>query len=608
MYHLSESGGVKKLGERLSEILMNQKRSGMKSWLERVRKSDHIINLKSSMFDRVDPTKKHLNDTLLSRLPSSEMYYRSYLHSENVQFVAASPSNDFFLSLSVDGSVKFWHRIDSDLEFVKKINPHDGPFHSFSVSPDGNLLSTGSLNGRISVFQIPSFDLLSKFDFKNGAEVTVSFLSNEFIPINQLSFSFSNESEIHIIDALEKLSNDETIPTILRTLKNLHHSSITSIQFIEILHCSISCDSEGLIEFWKSDGSIPTFEYEFKTDTDFFILATNSLKAISCSVSKDGNYFAICCSDWAIRVFHIPTGKLKLTIPDDLTTENNFSLESEEVSLRFITERQFRQSNSYFSVTFDDSSSILLVPSIFGLKFISVNSGVVLRIIGRVEKHERFNSVALLQSGIPMVILTAFERQRIYLFTEKSPESAKRDVFNEKASQERLITPVKHRKQTVMKWPLLATLHTAMGSIKFRMFVEECPLAVENFVTLARRGYFDGIRIHRVVRDFCVQTGDPTGSGYGGESAWGGTFEDEFPIGGHKFDRPGMIGMANSGRNTNASQFFITTIATPHLNGKHTCWGEVVEGMENIKKIELVPVDNYKHPITEIKLINITFN
>jgi cyclophilin family peptidyl-prolyl cis-trans isomerase len=114
--------------------------------------------------------------------------------------------------------------------------------------------------------------------------------------------------------------------------------------------------------------------------------------------------------------------------------------------------------------------------------------------------------------------------------------------------------------------------------------------------------------MHRVVRDFCIQTGDPTASGYGGESAWGGTFEDEFPEAGHRFDRSGMVGMANSGKNTNASQFFITTVATPHLDRNHTCWGEVVDGMDNVKRIELVPVDDYKHPLTEIKLVNITFS
>jgi peptidylprolyl isomerase domain and WD repeat-containing protein 1 len=207
-----------------------------------------------------------------------------------------------------------------------------------------------------------------------------------------------------------------------------------------------------------------------------------------------------------------------------------------------------------------------------------------------------------------MALLTAFDRQRLYLFTTKPPESAKRDVFNEKASTERLVQPVKVRRPTVAKWPSVATLHTTMGSIKFQMFPDECPLAVENFVTLARRGYYDNIRFHRVVRDFCIQTGDPTGAGYGGESTWGGTFEDEFPEGGHGFDRPGMVGMANAGKNTNTSQFFITTVATPHLNGKHTCWGEVVDGMDNVKAMELAPVDNYKHPITEIKLVNITFS
>jgi peptidylprolyl isomerase domain and WD repeat-containing protein 1 len=526
------------------------------------------------------------------------------MHAENVQFVASSPAHDFFLSLSSDGVVKFWHRIETELEFVKKINPRDGPFHSVSVSADGNFLATGSRNGRISVFHIPSFDLMSKFDFKNGGRVIVCFLWDLKIPVNQLAVAFSNSSEIRIVDALEKLDDKTTVPTNLRVFGDLHRAPVSAICSVGGMGCAVSVDSDGLIEFWRSDGSVPGFDYALKADTDLFVLATKGVTAVSCAVSKDGSYLAICCSDWTIAVFHIPSGKLRLTVSDDLGSDSAFGLEPDDIAARFIAERQYRQVHSHFFVTFDESSSVLVVPCIFGLKFVSVQSGAVLRIIGRVEKHERFCCAALLPG---MALLSAFDRQRVYLFTQKAPESAKRDLFNEKASQERLAPPTKPRRPVVAKWPSLATIHTAMGSIKFRMFADECPLAIENFVTLARRGYFDGIRIHRVVRDFCVQTGDPTGSGYGGESAWGGTFEDEFPEGGHRFDRPGMVGMANAGKNSNASQFFITTVATPHLDGKHSCWGEVVDGMENVRKIELVPVDNYKHPISEIKLLNVTF-
>jgi peptidylprolyl isomerase domain and WD repeat-containing protein 1 len=532
------------------------------------------------------------------------MYYRSYMHVENVQFVASSHRHDFFMTLSVDGVVKFWHRVENDLEFVKGINPHDGPFHSYSVSPDGNLIATGSRNGRISVLDISSFNLISKFDFRAPVRVTVSFVSVS--PINGLAVAFSGESTIRIIDALEQLSGDSTVPTTLRLFSDIHRSPITCMQFIDGWQFVVSSDCDGLLEFWRPDGCEPKFSYKFKADTDLYLMAQSSLTAVSIAASR--SRIAVCCSDWSVRVFDIASGLLVRTIPDDLGRDDFFGLDADEFSARCSAERDYRQVNSYFSVAFDDADATLVVPSIVGLKFLSVASGALVRVIGRVEKHERFNSVALLQTGgVPMAAATAFDRQRFYLFTNRAPESAKRDVFNERAAKERLVQPAKPRKAGTTEWPGVATLHTTKGSIKFRMFADECPLAVENFVTHARRGYYDNIRIHRVVRDFCIQTGDPTGRGTGGQSIWGGTFEDEFPDGGHRFDKPGMVGMANTGRNSNGSQFFIATVAVEYLSGKHTCWGEVVDGMENVKAIELVPVDNYRHPLQEVKLVNVTF-
>lgn len=129
------------------------------------------------------------------------------------------------------------------------------------------------------------------------------------------------------------------------------------------------------------------------------------------------------------------------------------------------------------------------------------------------------------------------------------------------------------------------TIETNLGNIEVKLFNDLAPKACENFLGLAQKNYYNGTTFHRVIPQFMLQGGDPDGNGTGGKSLWGKKFEDEFaPT--LKFDRPGLLAMANSGPNTNGSQFFITTVATPWLNNKHTIFGEVTKGNEVVKLIE----------------------
>ena len=123
-----------------------------------------------------------------------------------------------------------------------------------------------------------------------------------------------------------------------------------------------------------------------------------------------------------------------------------------------------------------------------------------------------------------------------------------------------------------------AVIETDIGNITIQLFAEESPITVNNFVFLAQQGYYDGVTFHRVIHDFMVQGGDPTGSGAGGP---GYMFEDEVNNG-LSFDKPGLVAMANAGPSTNGSQFFITHVPTPHLNGNHTIFGEVTGGMDTV--------------------------
>lgn len=176
----------------------------------------------------------------------------------------------------------------------------------------------------------------------------------------------------------------------------------------------------------------------------------------------------------------------------------------------------------------------------------------------------------------------------------------------------------------------IAILKTNMGDIKVKLFPEYAPKAVENFVTHAKNGYYDGLIFHRVIKDFMIQGGDPEGTGTGGESIWGGSFKDEFTKELHNLK--GALSMANAGPDTNGSQFFIVQASkvsddmieqmqsapedlfpsefvkeyeelggTPWLDFKHTVFGQVFEGMDTVDKIADVKVDYFQNkPLTDV--------
>ncbi|MFD1464947.1 peptidylprolyl isomerase [Lapidilactobacillus mulanensis] len=175
-----------------------------------------------------------------------------------------------------------------------------------------------------------------------------------------------------------------------------------------------------------------------------------------------------------------------------------------------------------------------------------------------------------------------------------------------------------------------ATIKTNHGDIKIRLFPEQAPKTVENFVALANKGYYNGVVFHRVIPDFMIQGGDPTGTGAGGESSFGGEFADEFSD--QLFNLNGALSMANAGPNTNGSQFFIVTnenvpaqmigqmqaagypeeiIAdyknggTPWLDHRHSVFGQVIEGMDVVKAISKLPRNSQDKPKEEVVMTSV---
>jgi len=148
-------------------------------------------------------------------------------------------------------------------------------------------------------------------------------------------------------------------------------------------------------------------------------------------------------------------------------------------------------------------------------------------------------------------------------------------------------------------------IETTQGTISLNLFDSVAPKTCENFITHAKNGYYDGIIFHRVIEQFMIQGGDPTGTGRGGESIWGNNFEDECSPE-VQFDKAGLLAMANAGPGTNGSQFFITLAPTPWLHMRHTIFGEVIRGMDAVESIEKVAKDGSDKPLEDQKIISIT--
>lgn len=176
---------------------------------------------------------------------------------------------------------------------------------------------------------------------------------------------------------------------------------------------------------------------------------------------------------------------------------------------------------------------------------------------------------------------------------EKIEEQKEKIIINKKDKKVTELMNVSENEK------LIATVNTNVGSFEIELFATKVPKTVENFVGLATSGKYNGVIYHRVIPNFMIQGGDPTGTGRGGESYWGGKFADEFDSS-LQHTKPGLLSMANAGPNTNGSQFFITLVPTPWLDGKHSIFGEIISGMEVVEAIGKTKTGMMDKPIDDI--------
>ncbi|KIY62048.1 peptidyl-prolyl cis-trans isomerase [Cylindrobasidium torrendii FP15055 ss-10] len=580
----------------------------------------------------------------LEHLPDANQYYKSFMHRETINFCVVTKT-DFLITTSVDGHLKLWKKQDNGIEFVKHYRAHLTPVTGLSVSADGQLLATISEDGTAKVFDVVNFDMVSiiKLGFTPRA---CCWVHKRGQAQGLLAISDSASGTIRIYD-------DSGNSTPLELITSLHRSPVHLMTYSDRYDTVISADESGFVEYWqpvepftlpKNVGGLWTF----KSATDLYEFKKAKSIPTCITLSPDSSSFVtFSLPDRQVRVFNFLSGKLSRKYDESLTAIQEmqqagtavYKVEDMEFGRRLATERELelpgpdgKTPGMWINAVWDESGSFVLYPTLLGIKVVNVVTNRVVRVLGK-EEAVRFLNIGLYQGAPakrsmttmamaasanpilaeraqrdPSLFSTAYKRGRFYIFTRSEPDhkDGDRDVFNEKPTREEQNVALAPSGNLSSQSALAhsATMHTTMGDIHMRLFPQQAPKAVENFVGHARSGFFEGVIFHRVIPKFMIQTGDPLGDGTGGESIWGKEFEDEFSED-LKHDRPYTVSMANAGPGTNGSQFFITTTTTPWLDNKHTIFGRVLSGLEVVHAIENVKTNKGDKPYEDIKIVNI---
>mmetsp|Transcript_30995 Transcript_30995/g.45822 ORF Transcript_30995/g.45822 Transcript_30995/m.45822 type:complete len:635 (-) Transcript_30995:517-2421(-) len=607
----------------------------------------------------------------LSEIPTSSHYHVSYMHREIVTHAVCSMKHGYVVTASQDGVVKFWKRkaihssekeepseenSGSCLEFVKSFTAHAGAVTSMEVSHEGDTIVSLGVDYMLKIYDVSTFDVTGMIQ-TNNCQGPIALLGQQYIAAG------SNEKEISIF-SLSTLSSVKTIQIHAAPVTSMVYNDIYQCVMSSDRKGMIELWASDEVNL--ASAKVKGLQYDSKPKTDLYELFKK--KTFALALATCGSHYAMYCQDHKVRILHHGTGKMVIRYDErpkvyDKTFSSAYGMDALEYGKRAATEREMADESPIFgekqegdqlyqsiSLAFDSTGRFLLVPSMVGIKVIDWSRHKVVKIVGKLDaSFLRIINICLCEGGAKinqqmqlarvggssiamnheamatksdaLLIALAYQKRRFYVFSHKDPLAdeeeddenindlaARRDILNEPpTAEDRLLDTTSTQKDAKNKVASEAVLRTSMGDIHFKLFSKEVPRTIENFVGHAQNGYYDNVIFHRVIKGFMIQTGDPLGDGTGGESIWGGEFEDEF-VRELRHDRPFTVSMANAGPNTNGSQFFITCCPTPWLDQKHTVFGRVTKGMDICTEIERIETDHHDKPVNEISILSVDIN
>ena len=510
--------------------------------------------------DDAQPQKKkrvlEYEHVYLDNIPCGINYERSFMHRDAVTRTIVTPT-DFVVTASQDGHIKFWKKQEVGIEFVKHFRAHLGLINDVVVNANGSLLATMAADKAVKVFDVINFDMINmlKLDY---VPATAAWVHKPGDAIPVLAVAEENSNVIRMYDG--KGSTE-----VLKSL-TIHQKPVVSLVYCVKHDIAVSADQGGMLEYWSGMGQDFGFprsaKFDSKLDTDLYELAKNKTHVLNMTVSHNGELLVVMGEDRKIRMFKMVTGKMMFVIDESLAHYNQLQnvkqvLPPMEFGKKVSVEKELMRMGvyKYNNIVFDESDNFIIYSSLLGIKIVNLVTKSVSRLLAQRE-HLRPVNLALFQGRPkslaftantteieasdnpsltdkgtdPTLVTTAYKKNRFYLFTNRSSKDTSavdndRDVFNEKPSKEDIIAAAEEKGPPRLYQN--ATIHTTVGDIHLDLFPRECPKTVENFCVHARNGYYNGHLFHRVIRQFMIQTGDPLGTGTGGESIWGGEFEVE---------------------------------------------------------------------------------
>lgn len=595
------------------------------------------------------PLKKRKRKTiideskLIENIQFNEEYGSSYLQESNVSCIALNPTDDSILIVGLkNGSVNFWRKktstgdeeskakdIDNkdpdtgQLEFIKQFSAHpQKEVSQLIIDNDGTRLASIAKNdSNVKIFDLVTLDMIQVVNLNFIPNTKSNYVSCWYKSgnINHIVVNEQDTNRIHILNP----DDDDS-----EVIKTIHRNPLNVISYNSKYQCIVSADVKGIVEYWTlhEENTPKSVQFKYKSETDLLEFAKNKSPPSCISFSPDFEMFAtVSYPDNCIRLFDFKSGKLLKSYDESIKI---YEKKEANIQLKLInSERKLYIDNpedilGQRNIIFDESGKFLLFGTLVGIKIISLQTNKVIKILGtddQLQLNLRFlhlllsnkssisnfsmemlssNNSILISSlnKVPILICSAVNSDKIFLFNNLQ-ESSHNDVdFTIKPKVKKQI-PTKENKSSKI------ILHTTSGDIKLKLFNYLTPKTTENFIKLCEKGYYNSTIFHRVIKDFMIQAGDPLGNGTGGESYWGGYFNDEFNSL-LRHSKPFMVSMANSGPNTNGSQFFITTEKAPWLDDKHTIFGEVTGGFEAVKSIENMETDADDKPLDQVVLLS----
>ena len=526
-------------------------------------------------------------------------YARSWMHRETVShnLFVTPPHSEYgiLVTASIDGILKFWQRRPppedrnstdgNTLVLCRTFRVHSSPLTVLRLV--GDYVVGGDVDGRVSVVDVLVMEIMGSFRVEGVPESIC-------LHVDVLHVALRDACTVQEYSLSGELLNSEEMP-------------------FPIFHLA-----ENNSQLWAFGNSHQ------------IIINNNLLECSDCerllSVTMGQHYFSLLNEDGILSLYKLkPQNGIKLYRKYDL----NFMDEVELVGSAYA---------SLNNVLFDEAEETLLVATGRGIQAISIKESLSVLVAGQAGGM-RFVNISLLNAPLkldvdpdlvfltpeenptaakyfrlrPLLAATAFRKNRFYLFSPEDSDAV--DMTNDSDDNDEdegkgEVFPVldKDWREVRSAW-----IRTSKGDLLVEFHAEEAPLAVQNFIHLARAGRFDHVAFHRVVRGFMVQTGDIDGRG--GTSAWNRPFPDESTENNNsgsalRHDRKGVLSMANAGKDENGSQFFVTTTddKCTWLDGKHTIFAQVTKGLDVLAVLGRVETDRRDRPLEQIEILRVDLN